>query len=191
MIESVRRGLASLLIVGVVVACGRYGEAEVADTPAPAAPDAANDVAVVDAPSSADVNVPDAADACDGPCSCDGDDDGEPAIACGGRDCNDNDKRVRPTADFLPDAPIVTMTDGPGANGDWNCDGKVEKKLPVGLKCTAGIGSCTGSVTNQGAGLEGFADDPPCGGSGTYYKCVVEGLSCVMKAQGSMVQACK
>ncbi len=128
--------------------------------------DQASDVvAIIDSPID-----PDAA-------SCDRDYDGYRSKACdGGDDCDDLDKRAHPNADFREEIGV------PPTNGDWNCNGTVEKLyLPA---------NCSGFSTNCTAIL-GFAADEACGATGPYVQCTQAVITCGQADAGIRKQGCK
>jgi hypothetical protein len=72
-------------------------------------------------------------------------------------DCDDFDPLVDPKAGFVaaawdPRSPHVPAN-------DWNCDGTVTKQFDYGIQCS--LSDCT----------QGFAQDIPCGATGTYNIC--------------------
>lgn len=88
--------------------------------------------------------------------TCDCDKDGYDRPNCGdgqGKDCNDNDPKVHPGADFSADATT-----------DIDCSGAVERRYPSNVDCAkAPVGQC--------ASTTGFTGDIGCGQSGTYTTC--------------------
>jgi len=112
-----------------------------------------------------DAGAPIDASACDDAnCDCDGDGylraecNPEPSM----RDCDDHDTRYTPAQGFLDIKP------DPGKNGDWNCDGKVERYFTVNEKCSGLLSNCDGR--------EGFEGNPGCGEEGKYVFCKTGGL---------------
>jgi hypothetical protein len=94
------------------------------------------------------------------PCDCDG--DGNENASCaeaGTADCDDFDPLIFRGQTWVDVPWPVETTHTP--NGDWNCDGNVERQYPVNLNCGA-LSSCSG---------EGFSGSPPCGASAPYYRC--------------------
>jgi hypothetical protein len=134
-------------------------------------PDAGSDVDLTDASDDAIVN--DAADAAPDPC--DQDKDGYKSTACDGGDCNDNDPRVHPGADFRTDVPDAFPW------GDWNCDGK-----PVGTpEFQYTTMTCN---TLQCGAPEGFVSAEGCGITGPWEACT--GL-CTDTDAGTRTQGCR
>lgn len=114
--------------------------------------------------------------------ACDLDEDGyrSKGDACGGLDCDDTDERANPGVDAA-----LTYGAGPPLNGDWDCNGRVEKTYNVNVSCAGlSILSCGGS---------GFTNDPPCGGEGTLVTCgkIQDGLFCGVTAQRKDIQGCR
>jgi len=104
---------------------------------------------------------------------CDKDRDGFKAIgACGGNDCNDDDPRVHPGADFRTDVPDA----GP-LLGDWNCDGNVEQEWNA---ITCGATSCN---------AQGFDAPTSCGMVGNFVVC--SGVLCPAADAGTRAQGCR
>lgn len=105
---------------------------------------------------------------------CDCDNDGFESTSCGGPDCDDFDKNVRPdqTAYFSHPAP------NPGIGFDYNCDGQLDRAPEdVLLNC---------SLLLCGEGGQGFSGAvPDCGQPGTWSACVstVSLLSLICTAQ--------
>lgn len=128
------------------------------------------------------VVIPDAA-ACTALCDCDG--DGYPdhtregcAEAPGEQDCDDLDSRTHPNQGY------VAYAASPPRNGDWNCQGTVEKLHPTNVSCgLLALGAC--------AGVAGFQGDPPCGTEGTYVYCQAVALLCVAGSPTTRKQECK
>jgi hypothetical protein len=105
---------------------------------------------------------------------CDEDNDGYLSTACDGGDCNDHDPRVHPNI-------VGWVYDVPDAypNGDWDCDGTIDKQYPnVITLCTT---SC---------GAEGFGQATGCGISGWLVECVGSTL-CSNGDGGYQAQGCK
>lgn len=89
---------------------------------------------------------------------------------CGGFDCDDQNRNVRPNQTFNTLAPIPGS--GPGKGGDWNCNGTVEYELRVGVddRCP---------LLSFGCGYAGFVDrTPPCGSKARFVTCTRVGLGC-------------
>lgn len=117
-------------------------------------------------------------------CDEDGDRFAKIGGVCGGLDCDDTDRRVRPDQDFTTFAPIAGS--GPGKNGDWNCSGEVEVRGEVGVNA-----SCPGSAF-LGCAKEGFvAAAPACGTNARYVKCTVKGLGCTKSFDQLLPVACR
>ena len=177
-----------------VVACATpYAQvqadaADAASLPETAAADATPDVVLVDSGDPDALVVKDAGGKIDAAgctsCDCDGDgfnDLAKPGCADAGgmNDCDDTDSRTHPGQGYLVDLAA------PPRNGDWNCDGVVNKLYAPNLTCSGLLGA-TCSATS------GFTGDPACGAAGTLVTCVVSGVSCAVGAQGTMTrQACK
>lgn len=111
---------------------------------------------------------------------CDCDEDGVRNVLCDnpkGTDCNDLDP-------FIPHEGFVADKPGPGASGDWNCDGKVTKQFPVNVNC--------GLLANCGAA--GFTGDPGCGESGSFVTCkpsLLPLVLCDVKSTETVTQGCR
>lgn len=107
---------------------------------------------------------------------CDRDHDTYLAKTCeGGTDCDDDDNRAHPGADFITDIPTKVT------NGDWNCNGTVEKQYPA-VNC--------GLVSSNCSGAAGFAIDEGCGATGGYVQCAGTGI-CSATDAGSRTQGCR
>jgi hypothetical protein len=111
------------------------------------------------------------------------------AGACGGNDCDDNDPRAHPGADFRTDPPH------PPTNGDWNCDKRVDKQYPANLMCTAlNLNALGGQPCSA---FSGFVGDPGCGQSDTFVTCVPGSLllgnvTCMAPPDaGTRMQGCR
>jgi hypothetical protein len=87
---------------------------------------------------------------------CDCDNDGYLAVgdACAGNDCNDRHAGIHPNQGFIEEPP-----ESPN-NGDWDCNGTVEKAYRTGVACILGT-----------LGQDGFLDDPDCGVISDYVVC--------------------
>lgn len=72
-------------------------------------------------------------------------------------DCDDTIPGIHPNQDYILD-PWPPAANNAVAIGDWNCDGKTEKKLDYSQDCTK---SCKA----------GFKTNPDCGASGTFATC--------------------
>lgn len=124
-------------------------------------------------------------------CLCDCDKDGyrsvnQDAAACDAGfakeiDCDDLDPRAHPNAGFVDAAPT------PQTQGDWNCDGVVNREVPaVNVNCAA-LGALSGCSS-----AEGFVDDPGCGEAKSYVTCkVVNVTGCANATNIVKVQGCK
>lgn len=109
---------------------------------------------------------------CSGPDTlCDCDNDGDKAIACDGGDCNDLDPRISSkVTDFVDLVP----PGGDGGDGDWNCDGRVEKEGDAGFFCATvfdGGPVAADDVKKACEAASGFQDDVGCGVIGTHVAC--------------------
>jgi hypothetical protein len=107
------------------------------------------------------------------PCDCDNDSFKSREAGCGGNDCNDLNTNVRPNQTY------VAAKSEPPVNGDWNCDGKVEKQYDSNLGCSLGLG-----------GREGFENDPPCGSESDLYRCTCL-VGCSKEFLRKATQACR
>ena len=107
---------------------------------------------------------------------CDQDNDGFLAKnpTCGGNDCDDNDPHRNPG--------VTAYVDTPTADGDWNCNGIVEKESPPNVAC--------GPLTLTCPFAAGMTADPGCGQTGTYVTCAYRG-SCVIASSTPKTQACR
>lgn len=99
--------------------------------------------------------------------------------AAGPFDCDDTDPRAHPGQSFREDVPT------PALAGDWDCVNGVEKRYATKVSCELlALGACVG--------VEGFADDPGCGETGSFVRCEVQGvLLCVAGPASTRKQACK
>jgi hypothetical protein len=119
---------------------------------------------------------------CLDPCDCDGDEAKSPSCDpdVGAADCDDFDPRIRPGQGFVADPWPDASGHAPA--GDWNCDGKVRRELPVGVSC----------ATASPCPSPGFVGDPPCGSAGPFITCAsILGLGCSDGKTESRVQRCK
>lgn len=118
--------------------------------------------------------------------NCDEDNDTYAKVggSCGGFDCNDKNRDVRPNQGFNTLAP-VPGDGGPGTNGDWNCNGTVERELNFNVdpSCPSLLG---GGCTN-----EGFVGVPACGSTARYVKCTPVPLGCSKTLDTTRPVACK
>jgi hypothetical protein len=118
--------------------------------------------------------------------ACDQDQDGYLAMGtCGGNDCDDQDGRAHPGAGFVTDLPH------PPTNGDWNCDGALEKEyLWTNL-------TCGGLNLGQCPSIYGFQHDPGCGQTDTFVTCTtgyvagILGLTCTNGSTDTRKQGCR
>jgi hypothetical protein len=118
--------------------------------------------------------------------NCDEDNDTYAKVggSCGGFDCNDKNRDVRPNQGFNTLAPIPG--DGsPGTNGDWNCNGTVERELKFNVDP-----SCP-SLLGGGCANEGFVGVPACGSMARYVRCVPVPLGCSKNLDTLQPVACK
>jgi hypothetical protein len=119
------------------------------------------------------------------PSDCDCDEDGfndldKPGCesAGGDKDCDDTEPRARPNQDWIDTAPASA------GNGDWNCNGKLEKRFKTGESCASGLSiGC--------AGREGFRENPACGEEGAYVVCKSLAGLCEVDEETTRRQACK
>lgn len=98
--------------------------------------------------------------------------------AGGKTDCDDFDSRAHPGQGFLNDPAEPPM------NGDWNCNGLIEKSFPrTNITCALLLADCT----------EGFVGTPPCGEEADYLYCnsPLGLLLCAPKAKSRETQSCK
>lgn len=116
-------------------------------------------------------------------CDEDGDRFAKPGGHCGGLDCDDRDPRVRPDRTFNEEDAAVG-DGGPGTNGDWNCNGVVEREFDVNVST-----GCP-NLLSLGCAREGWEGVPRCGSTAKFVKCVPTFLGC--KAETDMrVVRCK
>jgi hypothetical protein len=101
-------------------------------------------------------------------------------VDAGGNDCDDRDSRANPgVGDNYQLYPAH-----PPTNGDWNCDGIVEKKYAINVTCPLTTVGC--------ATTEGFTGDPICGLQGPYITCKTGTIILCSVDQTTMVtQACR
>lgn len=97
-------------------------------------------------------------------------------------DCDDLDPVRHPDQGFVAEVPP------PGRDGDWNCDGVVDRSPGNDLKCGgSGLGGCTGG--------SGFVNAPSCGEKADFYSCEPQAnalAQCIQKPTGSTpVQLCR
>jgi hypothetical protein len=199
-----RHAIPSLLVAAALASCGfpdvTYSTAPASDGSSPTI-DASTDVSssggneAGDAPSDAPANADGAGDANDAAgedapdgapdaATCDEDHDTYQAqgAICGGLDCDDHDPRANPGVmsfqTYAPQAPT---------NGDWNCDGVVEKQYSTNVSCNMlMLGPACVTFT-------GFTGDPACGSSGAFVQCTAStlGLTCTDGPTSMQVQGCK
>jgi hypothetical protein len=105
--------------------------------------------------------------------TCDYDHDGYLAGAdvstCGGNDCDDTDAHANPgVVSFQYWLPLGKM------NGDWNCNGKVDKQYQTKINCSS-------LVNVQCNTIQGFTDDPGCSMLGNFVQCTstLIGVNCM------------
>jgi hypothetical protein len=113
--------------------------------------------------------------------TCDEDGDHDPATGpvCGGDDCDDHDARA-----FFAEPDFLTFTPTATTQGDWNCNGSLEKQYAVNVSCgLLNLGQC-----NTTSGLTG---DPACGTSGPFVQCQSNGLLCSAISTTTKTQGCK
>ncbi len=102
---------------------------------------------------------------------------------CGGFDCDDQNANVRPNQSFATFPPLPGT--GPGKGGDWNCNGKVEYELRVGVdeRCP---------FLAFGCGYAGFvANDPKCGSNARFVACTKAGLGCSKTTDVMRIVGCR
>ncbi len=171
------------ILVGAAFACSSSYSGE--EAPATATPDDAggttpDSAAPADAASDADVAIDAGSDAPADPCDQDRDGFRAATASCGGDDCDDSDSRAHPG-----DGGFVAAAPG-ASNGDWNCNGAVERQFASNVTCSDFVpfpGPCSGHA--------GFTGDPACGAKGTFVTCTYpgNGSACAngvteMRAQG-------
>lgn len=116
----------------------------------------------------------------DDPCDVDRDGYRAKGGSCGGNDCDDGDPRANPGV-----ASFVTFdATGKSHGGDWNCNGTIERQLPINVSCGL-LGGATCSAT------KGFTGSPVCGTSGKYVQCVTSGALCVEGTTKTEIQGCR
>jgi hypothetical protein len=121
-------------------------------------------------------------------CSCDGDEYNKPDAGCpavaGEYDCDDNDTRTHPYQGYLFDKAE------PPRNGDWDCNGKVEKLWTNESASCAGL---TLGVNCQN--IFGFTEPVACGEKGRWIRCKkrpgILTLDCVVDEERLETQLCK
>ncbi|MBX3211095.1 MAG: hypothetical protein KF850_03610 [Labilithrix sp.] len=123
--------------------------------------------------------------------SCDCDDDNysdldKPGcdLAGGAPDCDDTDSRTHPNQGFLFDKAE------PPRNGDWDCNGTVEKLW------TNEQATCSGLTLGLGcSNIFGFTAPVACGEKGTWIRCKKRpgllALDCIVDEQKLETQLCK
>jgi hypothetical protein len=170
------------------------------DSTAEAAGDATDDRGVIDARSfdgtdegeaSAEASGVDDGATPDGPgaetgpdgsaCDQDGDHDIAPGAVCGGNDCDDHDARA-----YWGEPDFLTFTPTPTTNGDWNCDGTLEKQYNASVSCgLVNLGQCDTT--------SGFTTDPACGVAAAFVQCHTNtsGLLCGVVATTMKTQGCR
>ncbi|MDF2691860.1 MAG: hypothetical protein K0S65_243 [Labilithrix sp.] len=121
-------------------------------------------------------------------CDCDSDNYNDPdrdgcAPSGGQFDCDDIDSRTRPLQGFLFDKAEAPR------NGDWDCNGKVEKLWNESTTCaglTLGLGC---------PNIFGFTEPVACGEKGNWIRCKrrsgLLALDCEVDEQKLEVQLCK
>lgn len=118
---------------------------------------------------------------CVDPCDCDKDTFKSKADACGGNDCDDDDPRANPSANFRSD--LATKD----TKGDWNCNG-----VPERLHGVVGANCASVALESCPSGKAGLKYDIPCGATGEYIVCKNNGLSlCVEVDGGFATQECR
>ncbi len=145
------------------------------DAPSPMDVTQTHDAATVD--DKATMDEPEAA--ADAP-TCDADNDKWAAQgSCGGLDCDDNDPNANPGV-----TQFLTLPPTPKTQGDWNCDGRVDKRFKTNVSCgLLDLGSCDNTF--------GFTGDPVCGNAGPFVQCKASGLLCGQGTLTTNVQGCR
>jgi hypothetical protein len=115
-------------------------------------------------------DVGDAADA--GPCDQDRDGFLAKNPTCGGDDCDDNDPHRNPG--------VKSYVDTVTTDGDWNCDGTVEKESRPNVECSPL--ACLF--------VAGMTTDPGCGQTGTFITCAYQ-ASCAIASSTQKKQGCR
>lgn len=116
-------------------------------------------------------------------CDEDGDSFAKTGGVCGGFDCDDQNGNVRPNQAFTTFPPLAGS--GPGKGGDWNCNGKVEYELRVGVddRCP---------LLAFGCGYAGFvAADPKCGSNARFVACTKAGIGCSRTTDVMRIVGCR
>lgn len=179
-----------------LAACTTFGaatgdaspEASPSDGSVPLGPDLA-DAANPDATAPPDADLIDGdatVTAADGQvvnCDEDGDRFAKTGGVCGGFDCDDQNANVRPNQAFATFPPLPGS--GPGKGGDWNCNGKVEYELRVGVddRCP---------LLAFGCGYAGFVDNnPKCGSDARFVACTKAGFGCSRTVDVMRVVGCR
>jgi len=109
----------------------------------------------------------------------DADMDGFTSIACGGKDCADNDVLVYPG-----ELKWYTTPSNGTKSFDYNCDGIEEIQFTGILKCT--LPNCDTNSKNWAS-----ITPPNCGVTVDYGACQIMGFMCVPVVLGKRVQGCR
>jgi hypothetical protein len=114
-----------------------------------------------------------------GGCPVDADQDGFTSIACGGKDCVDDEKLAYPGQVMWFSTPI------PGTSSyDYNCSGAAEAQYIDVLSCLD-IFNCDTNTKKWATGAL-----PKCGVVANYGVCQMSGVQCVSIVIGTRAQGC-
>ncbi|MDF2691861.1 MAG: hypothetical protein K0S65_244 [Labilithrix sp.] len=93
-------------------------------------------------------------------------------------DCDDLDGLRHPNAGLTEAIPV-------GHDGDWDCDGTVEREPKGNIKCSGSGLGCIGDP--------GFLSEPGCGTKADFYGCEAPGVlaACVATPKGPVTQLCR
>ncbi len=115
-----------------------------------------------------------------GPNACDCDEDGNENQGCAAAelaDCDDFDPLIKRNQGWVAEPWPAGIG---GLEGDWNCDGLVERQYTDDLDCA--LLGCNGA---------GFEGKPACG-TGIYKKCVrLSPIGCATETGDARVQGCR
>lgn len=113
---------------------------------------------------------PEPHDDCVTACDCDG--DGALSIGeCGGDDCDDEDSEVHPGQVKF----FAQRSENPIVGFDYDCSGILERPPNQSVQVTCGALDLLDCAGAQGY----FGVPPPCGQSGSFGTCVLNGIFCV------------